>query len=652
MKNLFSIVIVIVWALSANADDQPKPFDSAQGKRICGSMDNLNRLQQEDPDLENRMQQIEQFTNVYLNNKKNQNSINAVITIPVVFHIVYNTTSQNITDAKCQAQINQLNLDFAKMNANASSIPAIWQSVAANTGIQFCLAQRDPNGSATTGIERKQTTVTSFSTNDYIKHTANGGLNAWPATSYLNLWVGNLSGGVLGYAQFPGGSASNDGVVLLYSSVGSVASPGTATNYNLGRTATHEVGHWLNLYHIWGDESGCTGSDNVGDTPNQGPENYGCPSYPHTDNCATASPGVMFMNYMDYTNDACMNMFTAGQSSRMNALFATGGSRASIRSSLGCQAPTGTTCGIPSGLSASSITSTSATISWTAISGATSYNIQYKKSSVTTWTATTSTTNSKSLTGLTAATAYQFQVQAVCASGSSSYSAIGSFTTSATTCSDPYESNNTYTYATQIATNTDYNALIGNSTDQDWFRFTTTSPNTNIKVTLTNLAGDYDVKLYNSSLTLLSTSQNGGTTSETIIRNTTAAGTYYLRVYGYNGAYSATQCYKIRASVSGTSFRFTEDIETNIVDKPVENDFIAYPNPAHDMINILYNSLSSENLSARIFDVIGRTVRSSNVDVTEGENKFSFDLSDLTKGIYFIELNNGVDRSIKKIIVE
>jgi hypothetical protein len=643
-KLLLLIITVFLFSNIANAGNPQK--------RICGSMDNLNRLQQEDPDLKNRMQQIETFTNAYLKDKKNQNTINAVITIPVVFHIVYNTSAQNISDAKCQAQINQLNLDFAKLNADAANIPSVWQGIAANTNIQFCLAKRDPAGNSSTGIERRQTTVTSFSTNDNIKRTANGGLDAWPASSYLNLWSGNLSGGVLGYAQFPGGSASTDGVVLLYSSIGSVSSPGTAAPYNLGRTATHEVGHWLNLYHIWGDESGCTGSDNVGDTPNQGPENFGCPTFPHTDGCTSTSPGVMFMNYMDYTDDGCMYMFTNGQSTRMNALFANGGARASLLTSVGCQAPTGSTCGTPTGLTSSLITTGSATISWNAISGALSYNIQYKTSSASAWTVTSSTTTTKALSGLSSGTINQFQVQAVCSAGTGTYSAITTFTTTSTGCSDIYESNNSSGYSKSIPVNTDISALIGNSTDVDWFTFTTVSPNTKIKITLTNLAGDYDIRLYNSSFYSIGLSQNGGTTAETIIYNATSASTYYLRIYGYNGAYSSTQCYKLRISTSGINFRISGQEENDIVTTIEESSFIAYPNPAHDLINIRYNSTATGAINVRIFDMIGRTVKSLNANVDEGENKFSMDLAELNKGIYFVEISNADKKLVKKIILE
>jgi PKD repeat protein len=301
----------------------------------CASMEHLKDQLQNDPAFAARYQQVEDHTNQFVANPVNQSS-RAIITIPVVVHVVYNTAAQNISDAQIQSQIDRLNLDYHKLNTDWTNTPAVWQSLVADYEVQFCLASRDPNGNATTGIIRKSTSTTSFSTNDNVKRTANGGDDAWPAASYLNLWVCNLSGGVLGYAQFPGGAAATDGVVITYTGFGT---GGTAqAPYNLGRTATHEVGHWLNLYHIWGDDgSGCSGSDQVGDTPNQGPENYGCPTYPHTDACATASPGVMFMNYMDYTDDACMYMFTNGQKTRSLALFASGGSRVSLLSSLGCQ---------------------------------------------------------------------------------------------------------------------------------------------------------------------------------------------------------------------------------------------------------------------------------------------------------------------------
>ena len=247
--------------------------------RNCGTMQHLADMEASDPMLVARMQQIEQQTQQIITNSSAAKTA-AVVTIPVVFHVVYNTSGQNISDAKCNAQLSQLNLDYARLNSDASNTPSAFQGVSSNTQIQFCLAQRDPNGNATTGIIHKSTTSTSFSSNDYVKHNANGGDDAWDATKYLNIWSCNLGGGLLGYAQFPGGAASTDGVVCLYSSIGSMLSPGTATPYHLGRTMTHEVGHWLNLRHIWGDAS--CGNDLVNDTPTQSTSNFGCPTFPHT----------------------------------------------------------------------------------------------------------------------------------------------------------------------------------------------------------------------------------------------------------------------------------------------------------------------------------------------------------------------------------
>ncbi len=323
MKNLALLVSVVVSII----------FSQPVLAQRCGSMELLHQ-QMLDPQVAASRQQIEEQTNQFIANYQGSGS-RAVITIPVVVHVVYNTTAQNISNAQIQSQIDRLNLDYRKLNTDASLVPSVWQSIAADYEIEFCLASRDPNGNATTGIIRKQTSTTSFSTNDNVKRSANGGDDAWPASSYLNLWVCNLGGGVLGYAQFPGGAAATDGVVIGYTCFGSGGT--TQAPYNLGRTATHEVGHWLNLYHIWGDDgTGCSGSDQVSDTPNQADENYGCPSFPSV-SCSNGPNGDMWMNYMDYTDDACMYMFTAGQKARSMALFANGGSRVSLLTSSGCQ---------------------------------------------------------------------------------------------------------------------------------------------------------------------------------------------------------------------------------------------------------------------------------------------------------------------------
>ena len=616
-------------------------------QRVCGTMEHLQMQLQQDPGLQIRMQNIEQFTNDYI--ATHPTETRAVITIPVVFHVVYNTSAQNISDAQCQYQIDQLNQDFAHINTDAGNAPASFLALAANTNIQFCMAQRDPSGNATTGVERRNTTTTSFSTNDNIKHTSTGGMDAWSSSSYLNIWTGNLSGGVLGYAQFPGGAAATDGVVFLYSSIGSIAHPGTAAPYNLGRTATHEVGHWLNLYHIWGDDgTSCSGTDNVSDTPNQADENYGCPSYP-TPSCSNTSD--MYNNYMDYTDDPCMNMFTTGQAARIAPLFVSGGSRFAMVSSLGCSAPSGGGCGTPVSLSSSGVTTSAATLSWSAISGATSYNVQYKVSSASTWTTTTSTTNSKSLTGLTANTIYNFQVQAVYAT-TGTYSSAASFTTlsSGGGCTDIYESNNTASTSKPISNNGSITGLISTTSDIDWFSFTNSSSASKIKITLTTLPFDYDVKLYASNgTTTLVTSQNGSTTSETIIYNTTSVGTYKIKVYPYSGS-SATSCYTLTVLTSGSNFRTIESGTVEI--NPSESTLDLYPNPTTNKLNVDYIALANENFTINVFDVTGRQFYSEKNTANEGPNTYFEDFNNLDNGVYLLEINNGVSSQVKRFVIQ
>ncbi len=260
-----------------------------------------------------------------------------IITIPTVVHIVYNDATQNISDAQILSQIQVLNDDFRRRNLDAINTPAEFLAVAADIEIEFCLANVDPNGFETTGITRTSTSTDFFGLTDEIKSRATGGQSPWNTTDYLNIWVGSLGGGLLGYAQFPGANPLTDGVVVDYQYFGTI---GTATApFDLGRTTTHEVGHWLDLRHIWGD-GGCTVDDGVSDTPLAGGPNYSsipC-THPGTNSCVEASGDLpdMFQNFMDYSDDACMNLFTIGQRDRMRALFEPTGDRVSLLSSQGC----------------------------------------------------------------------------------------------------------------------------------------------------------------------------------------------------------------------------------------------------------------------------------------------------------------------------
>jgi hypothetical protein len=267
-----------------------------------------------------------------------------ILRIPVVVHVLYHTDAENIGADQIESQIATLNRDYRMQNLDRGDTPEPFRVFAADPLIEFSLAVRDPQGNPTSGVTRTRTPKSVFpydqsdplatkKLDDMIKFDAFG-RPAWPRDSYLNLWVCSLGAGLLGYAQFPGGAAATDGVVVGNTAFGS---GGIATApYNLGRTAVHEVGHWLNLLHIWGDDDeGCVRSDNVSDTPNQAGSNGSSvrkSSFPHV-TCNNGPHGDMFMNYMDYVDDDTMVMFTRGQVARMSATLA--GPRASLATSQG-----------------------------------------------------------------------------------------------------------------------------------------------------------------------------------------------------------------------------------------------------------------------------------------------------------------------------
>jgi hypothetical protein len=291
----------------------------AQRRRRCGAMEVHERLEETYVSFRANQDRIRRFTDRSIESGEAQRALDTLVTIPVVVHVVYRTEEQNISDAQVRSQITVLNEDFRAQNADAPNVPTVWQGLVADANIRFALATKDPSGNPTSGITRTETRRRSFGTNDAVKSKARGGVSPWPTDRYLNIWVCNLDGDLLGYAQFPGGPARTDGVVILYSAFGTEGA--AQAPFNRGRTTTHEVGHWLNLRHIWADTIDCSGTDFVADTPNAQMPNYGTPSWPHI-SCGNGPNGDMFMNYMDYVDDAAMFMFTVGQATRMNATLA------------------------------------------------------------------------------------------------------------------------------------------------------------------------------------------------------------------------------------------------------------------------------------------------------------------------------------------
>src|SRR3712207_152003 len=307
-------------------EDQAVP-----SRRMCGAAAAYYLAVEAHPEYRERQRDLEAQTAQRMSLGVAALVPEAPVTIPVVVHVVYNGQSENISKAQIESQITVLNQDFGATNADKSQVPAVWQGLITDTNIRFALASEDPAGNSTTGITQTKTNRAAFGVDDSVKSAATGGVDPWPTDRYLNMWACTLEGGLLGYAQFPGGPPETDGVVILHSGFGTT---GTATApFDLGRTTTHEIGHYFNLFHIWGDDgTGCGGTDEVDDTPNAGGPNTGVPTFPHI-TCGNEPNGDLFYDFMDYTDDRGMVMFTTGQAARMAACID------DVRSSLVQQAP-------------------------------------------------------------------------------------------------------------------------------------------------------------------------------------------------------------------------------------------------------------------------------------------------------------------------
>lgn len=307
-------------AVHSPQDEPPKSSNPPTLRRSCGTGPRYETMFRNDIAFQNTRKTILQFTQSFATlHSKVRIAPRGTITIPVVVHVVYNTDVQNIPDAQIKTQFDVLNRDYQLQNSDNVLVPDPFKSVVGNPNLKFALATKAPDGSSTTGVIRTRTNELSFAWQgpkaDWIKFTAKGGSDAWPRDRYLNLWVGPVDE-VLGYASFPGEAPDTDGVVISYLAFGTIGT--AAAPFNLGRTATHEIGHWLNLFHIWGDRSGCMGSDQVDDTPTQADPNYGQPTFPHH-SCKGQANGDLFMNYMDYVDDQAMFTFTKGQVLRIDA---------------------------------------------------------------------------------------------------------------------------------------------------------------------------------------------------------------------------------------------------------------------------------------------------------------------------------------------
>lgn len=323
MKKIFGVLSCYIvfgigctkTALTDTNNDEILPTISTIAHRSCATQEVLEAQLKADPTLATKMEAIEEFTARVTKNPSAFKLLSTgVVQIPVVVNVVYNKDVENISLSQIQSQIDILNADYSGTNKDINKVPKYFTGVkAGDVNVRFILDT----------VIRVLTKKTSFSTNDGVKKSAGGGIAPTSPLTKLNMWTCNLGNGILGYAQFPGGNPATDGVVILYNAFGLT----NLVPYDKGRTATHEIGHWFNLRHIWGDAT--CGNDFVDDTPLHTGANFGCPAEGTRSTCI-GTPIMMTMNYMDYSDDPCLYMFSAGQKTRMNATFVVGGPRNSF----------------------------------------------------------------------------------------------------------------------------------------------------------------------------------------------------------------------------------------------------------------------------------------------------------------------------------
>jgi len=665
MKRLFLAVIAIV--LAGNVFGQ---LDQ-QVQRFCGSQLDLMEMQRTDP---RRYQQFMDYEDLLQNQLLNSKSIpTGVMTIPVVVHVVYNTSAQNISDARINEQIQVLNEDFRRLNADRVNTPSAFASVAGDAQIEFKLAKTDPNGNVTTGITRTSTTVTGFSQPlNNVKTTSTGGHDPWDTQRYLNIWVCNLTSpsNLMGYSTFPVDfvtSPNLDGVVINFIYFGKT---GTSSPGNKGRTATHEVGHWLDLRHIWGDNPACTtaADDGVSDTPLQSTANTGCPTFPKlTDACTKTTPGVMFMNYMDCTDDGCMNLFTKGQIARMRALFDT---QIGIRRNIAISAVTGPDEICPTGIYSldsghSAVWSVSTGFTITPANNGTSATVKATSSTLSNGGTGTVTAV---VNGVTVTKTIQACVRTI--TGPSTICPSGTY--SLNTGESPIwgvSGGNFNVSSVGSSLTTTVTALSSNSSgwvtayyDGKTVIYPIVSCS-NLPPPLPVIQGpDYVSSCANATAFTLSSGQATSWSVNppyefTIVSSNATSASIKVNNPSSNGVLGV-----IVAVLSGSG-----GISKPFTTKSCSSSVMAFPNPASDILNIEFDqevieqakSIEQTNFRSitqdatyeiRLYDRYGILLRQAQ---TRGE-KVEFNVTNLSNGMYFLHIYNGINErpEMRKIIIQ
>lgn len=695
---------------------------NADAQRTCGSG--------------NPGPEFEQWIQEKMAAMQNSKTASVVYNIPVIVHVIHNGeavgSGTNISVAQIQSQIDVLNEDFRKLNADNSNVPAVWTSTSADCEINFCLATIDPNGNTlpTPGINRINRNTMGWNTPPYSMSYVDNTIKPvtiWDPNDYLNIWVMNLSGGLLGYATFPAGSTltglsapyggpTNDGVVILYDAFGRTGN--VSAPYNLGRTATHEVGHWLGLRHIWGDSS--CGNDYCSDTPTQQTSNYGCPSGVQV-SCSNGPNGDMWMNYMDYTNDACMYMFTNNQKARIQTCMANGTYRSTLNSSPACQtasspldagvlnvtSPSGTICSATFTPTVTlknfgTSTLTSVTINYQIDAGPAVSTYNWTGSLASNATATVTLPSVTTTAGSHTFTAYTSNPNSGTDGNTSNDSYTSSFSVVASGLSLPFSEgfegttfvptgwvlNNPDNSTTWERTTTAAKTGVASAFMNNWVYSTGSGERDEMTLPMLNLASVSSPSLtfqvahqvyydasdpgpYHDTLEVLVSTNCGATWSSVYKKwNTTLATTvptssnseftptsnqWRLETISLSSYASASNAMIRFRSISDYSNNlFVDDVNisglTNITETELNEMISVFPNPTNGILNINLGFADAGDVQVRVFNTLGEQVDLIRANNSVGGN-YSFDLSDRTNGIYFVEISTAYGKITRKVLL-
>lgn len=621
-----------------------------------------------------------------------------VYTIPVVFHIIHQNGPENISDAQVFDEVRILNEDYRKLNSDISLVVSSFTGVTADCEIEFKLAQKDPSGNCTNGIDRIFSSETNVG-DDGSK------LNPWPRNKYMNVWVVKaISSGAAGYAYLPGTAfpTATDGIIILSTYIGSIGTGNPSTS----RALTHEVGHFLNLQHVWGNTNNpgvACGNDAVSDTP----DTKGHTTCTLTD--ATCNPPTIenVQNFMEYSY--CSRMFTAGQKTRMrNALTSTTGQRSSLWTASNL---TATGVSTPSVLCVADFESDNATNA-VCQGGTLTFNDLAWNGNPTSWNWTfaggTPSTSTDSVPVITYNTpgVYDVSLSVTNASGTVSVTKTGYVTVNAATASyagtiysEGFEGSaiptadwvirnhspggNTWVTTTAAAATGSKSAMITNLSTYDTYvdellgpsvdmtAIAGTSPTMTFKTAYaqrTSTSAD-KLQLYvstNCGLTwtlrksMTGTAlTSGGVTTSNFVPTAAQWITQTANLSGYTG--QSNLYFMFRFTSNGGNNIYLDDINisgtvTTGIDEVANSiDFNIYPNPVEDNSVIAFSLMERQNIQIKICDVLGRDVASVfNGTLNEGEHQYQIGSNTkLSSGIYFVNVNLGEGKSFsKKMIVK